>query len=77
VGPNALLGGSIAAAAAGIGLVLALRHQRRNASGDASWDGRSGGPEVPDMPLGVPAEQRSGTGAVELPGFPRSDPTQG
>lgn len=32
------------------------------------------GPEIDDLPLGVPAEQDDPS---ELPGFPRGDPTHG
>jgi hypothetical protein len=79
VGSRTLLGGSLAAASLGIGFVLASvrQQQRRSESDDPSWHGRSGGPELPDTPLGVPAGERSGNGGVELPGFPPNDPTHG
>jgi len=36
----------------------------------------AGGPEVDDLPLGVPSEPAEGD-ELELPGFPRGDPSHG
>jgi hypothetical protein len=33
------------------------------------------GPEVPDLPMGIPAEPTEGD--TQLPGFPRDDPSHG
>jgi hypothetical protein len=82
----ALLGGALALAAGGIGIVSAALARQRRASGDErapigenrlSTPDASGRPELPDEPLGVPAEEAAGNGEVELPGFPRIDPTHG
>jgi hypothetical protein len=80
-----LLGGAFALAASGIGIVsVALARQRRAGEGvdgagshDDSVTAGAGRPELPDEPLGVPADGPSGNGEVELPGFPRIDPTHG
>ena len=74
-----LLSGSVALAAAGFGALSAAA--RRGAEPDPGEQppkrNQGGEPEVPDEPLGVPAEDAPRNGEVELPGFPRSDPSHG
>jgi hypothetical protein len=74
----ALLSGAVALAIGGIGIVSAARaRQRRAGEAPPSAPESSGKPELPDDPMGVPAQGSSGNGEVELPGFPRTDPTHG
>jgi hypothetical protein len=73
-----LLSVSVALAIGGVGIVSAAVRRRRPA--DEHRDPTpepSGEPEVPDEPMGVPAEESSDNGDIELPGFPRNDPTHG
>jgi hypothetical protein len=73
-----LLSASVALAVGGIGIVsAALRRQRPNDERRAPAPEPSGEPELPDEPMGVPAEESSENGDIELPGFPRNDPTHG
>lgn len=73
-----LLGGSAALAIGGIGLVsAAFARQRRPEQEPDPAPQPSGEPELPDEPMGVPADEASKNGDVELPGFPRNDPTHG
>lgn len=37
----------------------------------------AGAPEIDDVPLGVPADEDGAEGDIELPGFPRDDPSHG
>ena len=74
----ALLSASIALAIGGVGIVSAAFRRRRPAAERPEEPSEpSGEPELPDEPLGVPAEESSDNGDVELPGFPRNDPTHG
>jgi hypothetical protein len=57
-------------------VIAALIAIRRRRGRDAVAEPPSG-PEVPDTPLGVPADAAANDGPVELPGFPRTDPTHG
>jgi hypothetical protein len=73
-----LLSTSIALAIGGIGIVsAAVRRQRPAGDRSDPPSEPSGDPELPDEPMGVPAEESSDNGDVELPGFPRTDPTHG
>jgi hypothetical protein len=74
----ALLSSSFALAIGGIGIVsAALRRQRPADKRSNPPPETSGEPELPDEPMGVPAEESSNDDDVELPGFPRTDPTHG
>jgi hypothetical protein len=73
-----LLGASIALAIGGVGIVgAAIRRQRPGGERPEPASEPSGDPELPDEPMGVPAEESSDNGDIELPGFPRTDPTHG
>lgn len=75
----ALLSGAVALAIAGFGVISAVRarHRRGYQAGPMAAES-SGKPELPDDPMGVPAQGGTpGNGEVELPGFPRTDPTHG
>ena len=68
-------------AAAGFGAISAAirkaRPDRADPTPDDSPAPSGGEPELPDEPLGVPADEPAGDEDVELPGFPRSDPSHG
>jgi hypothetical protein len=73
-----LLSASVALAIGGIGIVsAAARRQRPAEERREPTSEPSGEPELPDEPMGVPAEGSSDNGDIELPGFPRNDPTHG
>jgi hypothetical protein len=73
-----LLSASVALAIGGVGIVsAAVRRQRPDAERPEPPSEHSGDPELPDEPMGVPAEESSDNGDIELPGFPRNDPTHG
>jgi hypothetical protein len=73
-----LLSASVALAIGGIGIVsAAVRRQRPADERRGPTSERSGDPELPDEPMGVPAKESSDNGDIELPGFPRNDPTHG
>ena len=73
-----LLCASVALAIGGIGIVSAAARRQRPADERSEPSSEpSGEPELPDDPMGVPAEESSDNGDVELPGFPRNDPTHG
>jgi hypothetical protein len=73
-----LLSASVVLAIGGIGIVsAAVRRQRPADERPEPSSEPSGDPELPDEPMGVPAEESSDNGDIELPGFPRNDPTHG
>jgi hypothetical protein len=73
-----LLSASIALAVGGVGIVSgAVRRQRAGGERPEPSAEPSGEPELPDEPMGVPAQESSDNGDIELPGFPRTDPTHG
>jgi hypothetical protein len=73
-----LMSASVALAIGGIGLVSgAVRRQRPADERRDPASEPSGEPELPDEPMGVPADESSDNGDIELPGFPRNDPTHG
>jgi hypothetical protein len=73
-----LLTVSVALAIGGAGIVsAAVRRQRPADERRDPASEPSGEPELPDEPMGVPAEESSDNGDIELPGFPRNDPTHG
>jgi hypothetical protein len=73
-----LLSASVALAIGGIGIVsAAVRRQQPAGERPEPPSEPSGEPELPDEPMGVPAEGSSDNGDIELPGFPRNDPTHG
>ena len=73
-----LLSVSVGLAIGGVGIVNAAVRRGRpaNERRDPAPE-PSGEPEVPDEPMGVPAEESSDNDDIELPGFPRNDPTHG
>jgi hypothetical protein len=73
-----LLSVSVALAVGGIGIISAAARRQRPADEPRVPSSEpSGEPELPDEPMGVPAEESSDNGDIELPGFPRNDPTHG
>jgi hypothetical protein len=73
-----LLSASVALAIGGVGIVSAAFRRKRPTDERRDPESEpSGEPELPDEPLGVPAEESSDNGDIELPGFPRNDPTHG